>query len=125
METINWNIPWHIVEETMSDETIEILNNNLIQYTRWNGNSSKVKGSEWNKTIKLARKEWANILMQKQAEGKILCVMGADIWRFQSGNLVELIHEDGKYFIQGLGEATPRSYKMSWREIQNLSWLED
>ena len=125
LKSIDWNIPWHIVKSTMSDETIEALNNDLLRIECWGGRFILRKGKKWRKAIKDARKSWAKILLDKQSEGKILCVTGSKVWRFQSGNLVELIEDDGKYYVQAIGETSPRNYPMGASEIQNLSWLEE
>lgn len=128
LKKVNWNIPWHIVEMTMDETTIEELNNDLTKSTHWRTGrvvGGFTKGSKWRRTIKKARKDFLDILLEKQASGSLLCITNAKVWGMCPGNLIEIIQEGNKYYIVPMGETKKRRYALSMKEIEGISWIED
>ena len=131
LEQVSWNIPWYIVELTMDDEKIRTLNNDIQSAdTRTRsqspyGNPGKNKGKIWRTYIKRARKDYLEILLNKQKEGKILCVASNKVFSRKPGNLIEIIKERNKYYIASLGGVKVRRYCLSLKEIEGISWLKD
>ena len=126
LKKISWRIPWHIIEMTMNENNIEALNNDTREYCDDWGTTNIVKGDKWRASIKEARKAYLNILLKKQKEGKILCIVNSKVWgQFSSGNLITIIEEERKHYITSIGGMHKRRYPLALAEYEGISWLED
>ena len=128
MKKYSWNVPWHVVTETFSNDEIIAIDKRIKEGKTakyYHGRSCFTRPADMAGKVKKARLNWLQLLKEKQREGKLLITVSAKLSSIPIGILIVIVEEGKNSYVQELGGVYKRRWKITPKEAEAISWVVD